>query len=112
MESQRQAFSGRARAHAPLSGLTGTVRVEGRGGVRGRRGSGFTRGRTQEPRGRKQGWPRAEAVRTVVTPGGWCAWAQRGSSGPSSVSGSWARARMFSGCRREFRGQGLTAFPL
>lgn len=29
MESQRQAFSGRARARAPLSGLTGTVRVEG-----------------------------------------------------------------------------------
>lgn len=46
MESQRQAFSGRARARAPLSGLTGTVRVEGRGGVRGRRGSGFP-------------WPRA-----------------------------------------------------
>lgn len=63
-------------------------------------------------RGREREWPRAEAVRTVVTPGGWRAWAQRGSSGPSSVSGSWARARMFSGCRREFRGRGLTAFPL
>lgn len=80
MESQRQAFSGRARARAPLSRLTGTVRVEG--------GVASGGGEAAGSRGRERGWPRAEAVRTVVTPGGWRAWAQRGSSGPSSVSGS------------------------